>query len=172
MRFERRHERLATPAAESALRAFSLDLRTRVLADFQAGLSFAELGRKYSTSAEWVRQFIRRFQATGELEARPPINRRVPFHALYETELRAAVAENPSLTLETLRTTLGVDCDLSTLWHALRTLKISFKKKPWSPPSGSGPTSPRNATNSRSGRSVSRTRTASSSLTRPGSKPT
>ena len=36
------------------MRAFSLDLRTRVLADYQAGLSFAELGRKFTTSAEWV----------------------------------------------------------------------------------------------------------------------
>ena len=110
------------------MRAFSLDLRTRVLADFQAGMTFAELGRKYSTSAEWVRQFIRRYQASGEVEAQPPLNRRVPFHRRHETELRAAVAGNPSLTLEALRTQLGVDCDLSTLWHALRALKISFKK--------------------------------------------
>ena len=107
------------------MRAFSLDLRTRVLADFQAGLTFAELGRKYSTSAEWVRQFVRRYQATGELEARPPRNKRVPFHRRHEAELRAAVAEHPSLTLETLRTRLGVDCNLSTLWHALRALRIS-----------------------------------------------
>lgn len=154
------------------MRAFSLDLRSRVLADFQAGLTFAELGRKYSTSAEWVRQFIRRYQATGEVEARPSRNKRVPFHRRYETELRAAVADNPSLTLEALRTRLGVDCDLSTLWHALRTLKISFKKRRWSPPNNTAPTSPGNASNSRSGRSRSPIRTASSSWTKPGSRPT
>jgi transposase len=154
------------------MRAFSLDLRTRVLADFQAGLSFAELGRKYSTSAEWVRQFIRCFQQTGEIEARPPRNHRVPFHRRHEAELRTAIAEDPSLTLEALRTKLGVECDLSTLWHALRALKISIKKRRWSPPSKVGPMSPRNAASSRSGRSASPTRTASSSSTRPGSKPT
>lgn len=110
------------------MRAFSLDLRTRVLADFQAGLTFAQLGRKYSASAEWVRQFIRRFQATGEIQARSSRNTRVPFHRRYETQLRAALAANPSLTLEALRAQLSVDCDLSTLWHALRVLKISFKK--------------------------------------------
>lgn len=154
------------------MRAFSLDLRTRVLADFQAGLTFAAIGRKFTVSAEWVRQFIRRHQATGELAARPPINHRVPFHLQYEAELRAAVADDPSLTLESLKATLGVDCNLSTLWYALRNLKISFKKKRWSPPSSSGPTSPRNAKNSKSGSSNSRIRTASSSSTRPGSKPT
>lgn len=154
------------------MRAFSRDLRTRVLADFQAGLTFAELGRKYSTSAEWVRQFIRRYQATGEVDARPPRNKRVPFHTRHEAELRAAVADNPSLTLEALRTRLGVDCDLSTLWHALRALKISFKKRRWSPPNSNAPTSPRNATPSATPRPSASTRTASSSSTKPGSKPT
>ena len=61
------------------MKPFSLDLRQRVLADHEAGLSFAELGRKYSTSAEWVRQFIRRYQATGEVAARPPIPKTVRF---------------------------------------------------------------------------------------------
>jgi transposase len=154
------------------MRAFSPDLRSRVLADFQAGLTFAELGRKYSTSAEWVRQFIRRYQATGELEARPPRNKRVPFHQRYEAQLRTAVAEHSSLTLEGLRTHLGVDCDLSTLWHALRTLKISFKKRHSSPPSSNAPTSTKSVRTSRSGSPRSPISTASSSSTKPGSRPT
>ena len=123
------------------MKAFSLDLRERVLADFQTGMTFAELGRKYSVSAEWVRQFIRRYEKTGEVAARPSNNRRVPFHQRHESELRAAIAENPSITLEGLRTKLGVECDLSTLWLALRSLKISFKKKRSSPRSRTGPMS-------------------------------
>jgi transposase len=121
--------------------AFSLDLRTRVLADYQAGLTFAELGRKYTTSAEWARLFIRRYETTGEIEARPPINHRVPFYRRHEREIRQAVADNPSLTLEALRTQLGVECDLTTIWTALRALKISFKKKRLSPPSNKDPMS-------------------------------
>ena len=157
---------------ELPMRAFSLDLRIRVLADFQTGLTFAELGRKYSTSAEWVRQFVRRYQATGEVAARPPVNRRVPFHRRYETELRSTVADHPSLTLEALRIRLGVDCDLSTLWHALQALKLSFKKKRSSPPNSNVPTSPSNAKPSRNGSPRSSTRAASSSSTKPGSGPT
>jgi hypothetical protein len=49
----------------------------------------------------------------------PPANRWVPFHQRHETELRSAVADQPSLTLEALRTKLSVDCHLTTLWHAL-----------------------------------------------------
>ena len=110
------------------MRAFSLDLRQRVLADYQAGLSFAELGRKYTTSAEWVRQFIRRYEASGEIAARPPRIKKEPFHRRHEAELRAVIAEQPDLTLEGLRTKLGLKVSIGTLWHALRALKISFKK--------------------------------------------
>jgi len=150
----------------------SVDLRRRVLADFQAGQTFADLGRKYSVSAEWVRQFIRRYQATGELAARPPLIRKPPFHRRHETAIRTAVAANPSLTLERLRTTLGVDVSLATLHAALRALKISFKKRRWSPPSKPGRTSPPNAPNSAPSRPSASIRTASSSSTKRGSKPT
>jgi transposase len=154
------------------MRAYSLDLRVRVLADYDAGMTFAQVARKYTVSAEWVRRIVRRREQTGEVAARPPVNRRVPFHRRHEAELRSAMAEDSSLTLEALRTKLGVECDLSTLWYALRALKISFKKRRSSPRSSSGPRSSRNATNSKSGKSASPTRTASSSSTRPGSKAT
>jgi transposase len=110
------------------MRPFSLDLRQRVLADYQAGLTFAELGRKYTTSAEWVRQFIRRFEATGEVAARPQRIKKLPFHRRHGAELRAAVAAQPDLTLEGLRAKLGLDVSIGTLWAALRALKITFKK--------------------------------------------
>ena len=103
-------------------------LRQRVLADYQAGLTFAELGRKYTTSAEWVRQFVRRYEATGEVAARPPRIKKLPFHRRHEADLRAAVAAQPDLTLEGLRAALGIDVSIGTLWTALRALKITFKK--------------------------------------------
>src|SRR5262245_1183025 len=113
---------------EPSMRAFSSDLRQRVLTDYQAGLCFAELGRKYTTSAEWVRQFIRRYEATGEVAARPPRIRKLPFHCRHAADLRAAVAAQPDLTLEGLRAKLGLDVSIGTLWTALRALKITFKK--------------------------------------------
>jgi putative transposase len=149
------------------MRPFSRDLRERVLADFQSGASFAELARRYHTSAEWVRQFIRRYQSTGEIAARPPIPRRVPFHRRYEAELRAAIAAQPDLTLEGLRAKLGLDVSIATLHTALKELKLSFKKKRWSRPSRAGPTSRRNGGNSARPSKSASIRTASSSLTKP-----
>ena len=90
---------------------------------------------------------------------------------MVDKEIVPAGVKNPRV-IEALRTTLGVACDLSTLWHALQALKISFKKRRSSRPSSSVPTSPRSGTTSGSGRSDSPTRIASSSSTKPGSKRT
>ena len=59
------------------MRAYSLDLRVRVFADYDAGMTFAQVARKYKVSAEWVRQIVRRREQTGELAARPPIPKTV-----------------------------------------------------------------------------------------------
>jgi transposase len=149
-----------------------MDLRTRILADRQAGMSFAELARHYRVSAEGVRKFIRRFEATGEIAPRPTTNHRLPLHRRCEAELRAAVAANPNHTLASLRKHLDLKCDLSTLWDALQALKISFKKKRSSRPSSRGRTSPSNAPSSAPSRPSASTPAASSSSTKPGSKPT
>jgi transposase len=107
---------------------FSLDLRQRILEDVLAGMTYAQAARKYSVSAEFVRRFHRRYQATQEVAPRPPIPRVVPFHQRHEAEIRVAVADRPGLTLEQLRTRLGLDVSIGTLWNALQKLRITFKK--------------------------------------------
>lgn len=120
------------------MRPYSLDLRVRVFADYDAGLTFAELGRKYSVSAEWVRQIVRRREQTGEIAARPPIPKRAPFRRTHEAVLRQAVAEAPDLTLAGLRERLGVDVSLATLHNALVALKLTLKKKHFARPKPNG----------------------------------
>lgn len=95
--------------------AFSLDLRRRVLADRQAGLTYAATARKYTVSAEWVRIFHKRYRETGEVAARSHATRRRPYHARHEAELRAAVADRPDRTLEQLRRRLGGGVSIGTL---------------------------------------------------------
>jgi len=106
----------------------SLDLRQRILHDVLGGMTYAQAARKYSVSAEFVRRFHRRYQQTQEVAPRPPIPRVTPFHQKHETEIRAAIAGNPGLTLEQLRTKLGLNVSIGTLWNALQKLKLTFKK--------------------------------------------
>ena len=149
------------------MRAYSQDLRDRVFADYDAGLTFAELGRKYRVTPEWVRQIVRRRERTGETAPRPARVKTRPFHERHEAELRRETTANPSHTLESLRAALGLDVSIGTLWTALHALKISFKKKRSSRPSRAARTSPPSGPRSRPGGSRS-TRTGSSSSTRPG----
>jgi transposase len=151
------------------MRAYSLDLRVRVFADYDAGSTFAQLARKYSVSAEWVRQVVRRRERTGEVAARPPIPKRAPFRLTHEAELRRAVADAPDLTLAALRERLGVTVSLATLHNALVALKLTLKKSRSGRPSrSSGRGSPRPGPRSASSSGPWPTRTGSCSSTRRG----
>lgn len=116
------------------MKPYSLDLRVRVFADYDAGMNFADVGRKYKVTPEWVRQIVRRREKTGELEARLPIPKRVPFRKTHEAILRQAVAEAPDLTLEGLRQRLNLNVSIATLHNALVSLKLTLKKKHFTRP--------------------------------------
>jgi transposase len=135
--------------------AFSMDLRRRVLADCQSGMSYAAIARKYTVSAEWVRIFFNRFRETGEIAPRSHATKRQPFHVRHEATLRAAVAEKADRTLEELREHLGLKVSIATLWTALHRLKISFKKSRSTPPSKVVPTSRPGGLRGRPGKSAS-----------------
>ena len=133
------------------MRAYSLDLRLRVFADYDAGMTFARLGRKYTVSAEWVRQIVRRRERTGEIAARPPIPKRVPFRRRYEALLRQTVAACPDLTPEALRRRLQLEVSTGTPHNAPVALKLTLKNKRPARPSSGGPTSPSGGRSSVSG---------------------
>jgi transposase len=121
------------------MRAYSMDLRVRVLADCHAGMKTRAVARKYTVSESWVRHLKRR-AAAGEVAPRPPKNRRVSFRDRHADRLRAAVAEKSDRTLAELRDHLGVRVGLGTLWQALTDLKLSWKKSRTGPPSGTART--------------------------------
>jgi transposase len=140
-----------------------------VFADYDAGLTFARLARKYSVSAEWVRQVVRRRERTGEVAARRPIPKRAPFRATHEAALRQAVADAPDLTLAALRERLQVDVGLATLHNALVALKLTPKKsRSGRPRRSGGRTSPKPGPSSGRSSGPWPTRTGSCSSTRPG----
>ena len=124
------------------MKAYSMDLRVRVLADCDAGMKTRAVARKYTVSESWVRGLKRRRAATGDVAPRPPRNRRVSFRDRYADRLRSAVAEDPNRTLEELRAHLGVRVAIGTLWQALTDLKISWKKSRPGRPSGTARMSP------------------------------
>lgn len=111
------------------MKAYSMDLRVRVLADCDAGMTTAAVARKYKVSASWVRRLRQRRRETGETAPRPQRHGPVPLHQTHAEAIRQAVAAEPDATLAELRGQLGLDVSLSTMWHALDRLGLSFKKK-------------------------------------------
>jgi transposase len=122
------------------MRAYSMDLRERVLADCDAGMKTRSVAQKYRVSESWVRRLNQRRAATGETAPRPPRNRRVGFRDRNADRLRAAVAGDPNRTLAELRDHLGARVSLATLWQALTDLKLSWKKSRSGRPSGTART--------------------------------
>ena len=111
------------------MRAYSTDLRGRVLADCDAGLPTGAVSAKYRVSPAWVRRLKQRRRETGEVvpRRRPPRPKRLAAHA---ESLAAPVRERPDATPAELRGRLGVAVSLPTLWRALRELRLTLKKSP------------------------------------------
>jgi transposase len=109
--------------------AYSMDLRTRVLRDSDAGLSSKELAERYHVSRAWVDALKQRRRETGAFAPLKPTKFRS--RALAETDLNrlaAFVAARPDATLEEIRDALRTSAGLTTIWRACHQLDLTFKK--------------------------------------------
>jgi transposase len=122
-----------------ALEAYSMDLRSRVIADCDAGLGTKEAAEKYKVSRSWVRKLKQIRRETGQIG---PRTQRVS-HATkldgHVEELQRLVELKPDATLRELREQLGVKVGLATIARALVRLRLTFKKKSYTLPSSSVP---------------------------------
>ena len=109
-------------------KAYSCDLRERVIAACDAGSRPEEIAPLYRVSARCVYNWFRLRKETGSL--RPRYSRPGPKPKLAEQSerLRELVAKRPDATLEELRRDLPVKVCIGTLWAALRSLGLSLKK--------------------------------------------
>ena len=109
--------------------AYSMDLRTRVLKDADAGLTSEELAERYHVSRAWVDALKQRRRETGAFA--PLKQTKFRGRALATTDLdrlAALVAARPDATLEELREALPTSAGLTTIWRALNQLDFTFKK--------------------------------------------
>lgn len=146
------------------MRAYSMDLRRRVLADGDAGQSTSRVAQKYRVSPAWVRRLKQRRRETGEIAPRRSGGHRP--RIIDRQRLAALVEKQPDATLAELRVRLGVKCSLSALWMALDRLRITFKKKRCGPRNRRAPTWPNGARSGERGRSGSIPSGSSSSTKR------
>jgi transposase len=131
--------------------AYSMDLRVRVLEAAEAGETTAELADRFAVSTAWVRRLRQRHRESGEVAPRKVTALRIPKLQTHLPRIRELLAATPDMTLAELRGELGVGVALSTLWAAVRSLGLTFKRRRpgrrnrtarmWPPPerNGGGP---------------------------------
>ena len=107
---------------------YSMDLRTRVLADRDAGLASEEVAAKFRVSRSWVNRLVQRRRETGEVGPRPQTVFKKQAFAGQEDRLRALVDAQPDRTLAELREALHSSASLSSVWRALDRLQLTVKK--------------------------------------------
>jgi transposase len=113
-------------------RAYSLDLRDRVVAAVGNGTPCRAVATTFGISTSSVVKWSQRFRLNGSAAAKPMGGKR-PFALVDERDwLLSRIAEKPDITLRALVAELadrGITVSLYAVWHFLEKEGISFKKK-------------------------------------------
>ena len=108
---------------------YPIEMRKRILADCDAGMSTQAVALKHRVCKASVRRLKQRRREAGEIAARKPGSPSPPKWRAHEEQITEAVRQHPDATLEELREALGLDLSIPTLFRALRALKLTLKKK-------------------------------------------
>lgn len=126
-------------------RAYSEDLRIRVVRDVEAGGSRRSVAFKYAVSISFVIKLVQRWRAAGTVAPRGTGGRKVHALAAHAALVDRLLAEKRDITLEEMRGALaaaGVVIARSSIDRYLRARGLTRKKRQHMPPSRSVPTSP------------------------------
>ena len=124
-------------------KALSFDLRSRVLAAIDEGLSCRQAATRFGVSASSAIRWQGMRRAGGDARPKPQGGDRLSHRTEAHADLiHAALAEVPDITLPELKAHLaeqGAFVSVSALWRFCRRHKITRKKRPRMPPSKTGP---------------------------------
>ena len=112
-------------------RAYSGDLRIRVIGAVEGGLSARGAARRLGVGASTATAWVGRWRRTGSSEAKSQKGRSRSPLAAHASWLLALIAEEADLTLEEIRERLaarGIRVAASSIWRFYDRHGISFKK--------------------------------------------
>ena len=123
------------------MKTYSLDLRERVLAAVDRGMSRKEVVGVFVVSLATLKHWLKRRDETGSTapEKKPGMRRRVGASGEERRALWRQLEENPEATLEQHRQAWerehGVRVSVATMSRAIRRLGWTYKQRLWRPPS-------------------------------------
>lgn len=111
------------------MKPISMDLRKRVIASYEEGLSFGQIGERYKMPKATVQRLIEHFRATGKVEPKPPNSGRKPaFSGEALRRLEEYVLAHPDATLAELRHRSKLKVSLVAIHNTLRRA-LGFTRK-------------------------------------------
>jgi transposase len=130
-------------------KAYSQDLRERVMAAVDAGTGAYVAASFFRVSVSYIYKALGRRERTGQTSARPWAGGPKPKLAAHDGALRAHVMSKPDTTLAELQAWLIAERDTKVsagcLWNRLRHLGLTLKKSHCAPLNKTAPISPRPA---------------------------
>jgi transposase len=122
------------------MRAYSSDLRHKILAAVDAGMSKRAVARTFGVGEETIRRYVIQRRDTGTLDPRPHPGRPPSIRPQQRELLRAQLVEHPAAILTEhcalWEAQTGVRVGLSTMSREIRRLGWTRKKERWVPSSG------------------------------------
>lgn len=127
------------------MKAYSLDLRQRVVRAVENGQSCRQAAKVFGVSDSTAVKWLKAWRETGSVAPKrfgPALGSKLDAEGAF---LLALVEKTPDITLEEMRRALagkGVRASVNTLWRFFDRRGITVKKRRGTPPSRSAKTSP------------------------------
>ena len=123
------------------MKAYSMDLRQKVIEQCDRGKSTKEVADAFDVSPAWVRRLKQHRRERGDIIPRNGGGSRG--HKIDRQRLAELVEQQPDATLVELRDRLGIKVTPWAICKAVRALELTFKKSRFTPPNRIVPTSPK-----------------------------
>jgi transposase len=125
------------------MKAYSPDLRFRIVAAVDAGMSKAEAARRFDVALSSVKRYVRLQAITGSLDPTPRPGRTALIRSHQLEDLRAQVRDHAAAYLDEhcalWKETHGIEVSMITMSRAIRRAGLTRKKGRWVPVSGTSP---------------------------------
>ena len=146
----------------------SMDLRTRILKAYDRGdVSRDQVARRFEVSLGMVKKLIQQRRHTGSIAPMHHRSGRKPVILdSHRREMRVLLAAKPDLTLEEIRTRLGLGCTIQAIHYVLVDMGLTYKKRRFGPRNNPAPMSPARAVSGAGSKRDSTRRDSSSSTNR------
>jgi len=114
------------------MKAYSIDLRKRVLAAYDSGkYSLNHIAEQFQVTTRWIQKLRQQRKQEGSIAPRPPNKGRKPvFQGKNLGKLEQFIEAHPDATLEeTKQYFFGVvECSIVTIHNTLKRLELRYKK--------------------------------------------